>query len=294
MPSVGDAAATPELPDLTALAALGSFPDGGRDPLPGPDLPDLATLLRPASAGRVDLPDLGALRSPDPGLPDLSALTTAGVGMPDLDVPPDPSPQGPSDPVMPDLSGLVSLPFGEAPPATDWDAVVRAPVQELAQLGRTDVVAPGSEWISFTIGDTRFVVPLASVAQVGDVAHVSRVPNTPSWIVGVIGWREDVISLIDVPALIGTAAESRGRQVVVVRAADDDMAAGLLVERIGRIERHPDEEFRERDFDGALGRIADGAFAGEFGDVVILDVDRLLDEAWPTADDRVGIGGAAR
>ena len=40
---------------------------------------DLATLLRPASAGRVDLPDLGALRSPDPGLPDLSALTTAGV-----------------------------------------------------------------------------------------------------------------------------------------------------------------------------------------------------------------------
>jgi len=127
-------------------------------------------------------------------------------------------------------------------------------------------------------------VPLHNLAQVGEVGHVPRVRYAPDWIVGVISWRDDVVSLIARPALLGKPAELPGDHVVVIRTDDGDMAAGLLVERLGRIERYPHDQFDDGLPDGSLGRIASGAYRPESSaEVVAVDVERLLAAAWPDA-----------
>jgi chemotaxis signal transduction protein len=307
--------ATHELPDLGALARLGPHPDVGADPalVVGIGLPDVASLLaqeldrleladltsggtgtpaHPVSpamgGGDPGLPDLAALSdAPEPGLPDLSGLTAAGLDLPDLRKLPEPEAAPQTDPLLPDLSGLASLPFGEADamPAWRFADALPAPALELDQLGRAAVAAvSGDECVVFSVAGARFAVPLHNVAQVGELGHVTRVPNTPDWIVGVIGWREDVISLIDVPRLLGQPSEVPGGHVVVIRTDDGDMAAGLLVERLGRIERYPRDQFDGRPLDGSLGQIARGAYRAEATpEVVAVDVERLLTAAWPEA-----------
>jgi purine-binding chemotaxis protein CheW len=143
---------------------------------------------------------------------------------------------------------------------------------------------PGDECVVFSVAGARFAVPLHNVAQVGEVGHVTRVPNSPAWIVGVIGWREDVISLIDVPTLLGRPSDVPGGHVVVIRTDDGDMAAGLLVERLGRIERYLHDQFDGGPLAGPLGQIARGAYRPEATpEVVAVDVERLLAAAWPEA-----------
>jgi purine-binding chemotaxis protein CheW len=299
-----------ELPDLGTLAWLGPRPDVNADPALGMGLPDVVSLLAQGldsielsdlvaasqpSPGLPDLaalrepdpglPDLAALREPDPGLPDLSALTAAAVDLPDLRNLPEPAAMSQTDPELPDLSGLASLPFGETDSMPGWRnaEALPAPALELDQLGRAALIAePGDECVVFTVAGVRFAVPLHNVAQVGEVGHVTRVPNTPSWIAGVIGWRDDVISLIDMPILLGQPSDVPGGHVVVIHTDDGDMAAGLLVERLGRIERYPHEQFRDEPLDGSLGSIARGAYRPEAaGEVVAVDVSRLLAAAWP-------------
>jgi chemotaxis signal transduction protein len=314
---VRDAAASkpgPELPDLGALARLGPHPDVSADPtlVVGSPRPDVASLLAGGLDGLVagsiaaggpkpmradpptvthtdpGLPDLAALLdAPEPGLPDLSGLTAAGIDVPDLRKLPEPEAAAQTDPRLPDLSDLASLPIGEAESMPAWrhaDALP-APAHELDQLGRGAVTAePGDECVVFSVAGAQFAVPLHNVAQVGEVGHVTRVPNTPDWIVGVIGWREDVISLIDVPTLLGRPSDVPGGHVVVIRTDDGDMAAGLLVERLGRIERYPYAQFEGGLLAGPLGLIARGAYRPDAtAQVVAVDVDRLLAAAWPEA-----------
>jgi len=202
---------------------------------------------------------------PGPELPDLGALARLGP--------------------HPDLSGLASLPFDEADATPAWPAAeaLPPPAWELDQLGRAAVdPEPGDECVVFWVAGARFAVPLGNVAQVGEVGHVTRVPNTPSWIVGVISWRENVISLIDMPMLLGQQSDVPGGHVVVIHTDDGEMAAGLLVERLGRIERYPHGQFRDDPLDDSVGRIARGAYRpDESEDVIAVDVSMLLAVAWP-------------
>jgi chemotaxis signal transduction protein len=265
----------PELPDLGALARLGPYPDVTADPALGVGLPDVASLLA-QGLDRVDLSDpaaeLRTVRPLDDGsLPEPAAILS-------------------TDAELPDLSALASLPLDEADSvqAGRNAEALPPPAWELDQLGRAAVASePGDECVVFTVAGARFAVPLGNVAQVGEVGHVTRVPNTPGWIAGVIGWRENVISLIDMPSLLGQPSDVPGGHVVVVHTDDGDMAAGLLVERLGRIERYAHDLFRDDPLAGALGRIARGAYRLEATeetvaeDVVAVDVSLLLAAAWP-------------
>jgi purine-binding chemotaxis protein CheW len=260
----------PELPDLGALARLGPHPDLSADPALGVGLPDVASLLA-HGLDRLELSDLAAEAQPTaaPARRSRSKRTAAPV----------------VDQELPDLSGLASLPFDEADSMPAWPPVeaLPAPAWELDQMGRAAVdPEPGDECVVFTVAGARFAVPLGNVAQVGEVGHVTRVPNTPSWIVGVISWRENVISLIDMPMLLGQQSDVPGGHVVVIHTDDGEMAAGLLVERLGRIERYPQGQFRGEPLDGAVGRIARGAYRPEESDdVIAVDVSMLLAVAWP-------------
>jgi chemotaxis signal transduction protein len=265
----------PELPDLGVLAQLGPHPDVTADPALGLGLPDVASLLA-HGLERMD--------------PSGQAVEGTPVRPPDDAGAPEPPAGLSTDTELPDLSALASLPLGEADSQPAWrDAeALPAPALELDRLGRAAVDSePGDECVVFTVAGARFAVPLGNVAQVGEVGHVTRVPNTPGWIAGVIGWRENVISLIDMPTLLGQPSDVPGGHVVVVHTDEGEMAAGLLVERLGRIERYAHGVFRDDPLAGALGRIARGAYRPDptedavAEDIVAVDVSLLLAVAWP-------------
>lgn len=92
--------------------------------------------------------------------------------------------------------------------------------------------AAAGEAVVVRLGSGRFAVSLASVAEVGRVPGVTRIPGGPDWLAGVANWRGRLMPVLDLRGLLGadrTPFTSSARLVVVV---DDGISAGVVVDAV--------------------------------------------------------------
>ena len=61
--------------------------------------------------------------------------------------------------------------------------------------------------VSFTIGDEEFGVDILQVQEINRMLEVTRVPNAPEYVDGVINLRGKVIPIIDLRRRFGMPAE---------------------------------------------------------------------------------------
>jgi chemotaxis signal transduction protein len=88
------------------------------------------------------------------------------------------------------------------------------------------------EAVVVRLGSGRFAVSLASVAEVGRVPGVTRIPGGPDWLAGVANWRGRLMPVLDLRGLLGgerTPFTSSARLVVLV---DDGISAALVVDAV--------------------------------------------------------------
>ncbi len=88
--------------------------------------------------------------------------------------------------------------------------------------------------IVFSLADTHYAVRLDSVVEVGVPSQLTIVPNVPAWVLGVTNLRGDVLAVLDLRLLLelGTGDEKRSERMLIVRAGEDEMSAGLIVDGI--------------------------------------------------------------
>ncbi len=61
------------------------------------------------------------------------------------------------------------------------------------------------------------LVPSATIAEVVSMSALSALPCSPPWVLGVLGWRNQAVSVISFEALLGGSSPQRGpRDKVVV------------------------------------------------------------------------------
>jgi purine-binding chemotaxis protein CheW len=99
-----------------------------------------------------------------------------------------------------------------------------------------EVLEDLEEFVAFSLGDTRCVVPIRNVIEIGRIPQAVAVPNAPAWLHGLGNLRGQVLSLIDLRAFlgIGRVRPASGR-MLVLRADDDEVQAGLLVDHVHQI-----------------------------------------------------------
>ena len=107
-----------------------------------------------------------------------------------------------------------------------------------------DVVEPeatGVDHVVMRLGSGRYGVCAPDVAEVVPVPRATRVPGTPSWVVGVGNWRGHVLPIVDLRSVLGlpvTPLPSSARLVVV---SVDDVEVGLVAEAVAGLVEVPDE-----------------------------------------------------
>jgi purine-binding chemotaxis protein CheW len=141
------------------------------------------------------------------------------------------------------------------------------------------------------IGSSSFAIPMRSVLEVMTVPEFVTPPFLVDWVVGVIHWRGEILSLVDLVAygrsrgdatfagdLAWQASESRGTaRVVVVRDAEDAIRSGWIVDRVVGLRTFPSERVRPVPPTTSFPTShANGLVDGESGAVLVLDVDRVL------------------
>ena len=133
-------------------------------------------------------------------------------------------------------------------------------------------------WVTFSLDDETFALPVEPVRQVVRVANITRVPHAPRPIRGVTNLRGRVIPVIDLRMRVGLQPSEIGRQSRVVAVASRGRLLGLLVDAVHQVVhidlnkvQPPPEDVMTIESDYILG-----VYHQEESLILLLDVDRAL------------------
>jgi purine-binding chemotaxis protein CheW len=140
-----------------------------------------------------------------------------------------------------------------------------------------DDAAADSDAVVVRLGAGRFAVALASVAEVGRVPAVTRVPGMPGWVGGVANWRGRVLPILDLRSLLGADETTLGPGARLLVLAAEGVTVGLLVEAVeGTAVVAASAEPFPATLAGPAARLLAGQVPHEDGPVAVVDVGAVL------------------
>lgn len=124
-------------------------------------------------------------------------------------------------------------------------------------LARADLGAHGDTYILFVIGDTRLAVALADVVEVGDLPSMTRLPNLPDWLSGIINVRGEIVSVVDLARFLGWSVDGTFRHLRMVILRHGRVKTALQIDRVVGMHRQSERSDRLRPSPRTLGRAGD-------------------------------------
>ncbi len=136
------------------------------------------------------------------------------------------------------------------------------------------------QFLTFTLGEESYGVDILGVQEIKGYAAVTRIPNTPPYIEGVLNLRGAVIPVFDLRAKFNMAQAAHTPVTVIVVVVVRQRVVGLVVDAVSdvldidRTAIHPPPAF---------GRAVDVGFLDGIGQcggkmVALLNIERLVGE----------------
>ena len=115
---------------------------------------------------------------------------------------------------------------------------------EIASVHQTDVAKKGSadellQLVSFNIGDEEFGVDILQVQEINRMLEVTRVPNAPEYVDGVINLRGKVIPIIDLRRRFGMQRKVHDKHTRIVVVELSGKVVGFVVDAVKEVLRIP-------------------------------------------------------
>lgn len=107
-------------------------------------------------------------------------------------------------------------------------------VQDLARMvGMNAATAAGEpQHIVFAVGDIECAFPAEAVQGVERVSDIAQVPNTVSWVLGIIHLHGAIVSVVDLRAFFGMPAQSLTPRTRLLVITHRDMTIGFVVDGV--------------------------------------------------------------
>ncbi|HEX3908469.1 MAG TPA: chemotaxis protein CheW [Mycobacteriales bacterium] len=133
------------------------------------------------------------------------------------------------------------------------------------------------ETIVVRLGRGRFATDLASVAEVGRVPAVTRIPGVPAWLAGVANWRGRILPILDLRSLLGAVATEPNRSSRLLVLTDRGTLVGVLVDAVeGTMTLDADIAAVPTGVPAEAAALLRGQLAHDDGPVAVLDVDAVM------------------
>jgi len=143
----------------------------------------------------------------------------------------------------------------------------------------SSTASAGGEFLSFTLGAEHYGVDILKVQEIRGYDAVTRVPDAPDYIKGVINLRGIVLPIIDLGARFGLAtAEPTARHVIMV-AHIGSRLVGLLVDAVSDIVQLTDSTIQPTPAVASdhVKTFVQGIFAVEGGRMIsLIDLNHVL------------------
>lgn len=135
------------------------------------------------------------------------------------------------------------------------------------------------EYVTVTIGDQLFGLPIGQVQDVFVPGHLTPVPLAPEEIAGVLNLRGRIVTAVDMRCRLGLPGRDKRQNSMAVGIDLNGESYGLVIDTVGEVLklRENTREAVPINLDGRLAQVAAAVHRLEGELLVVLDVVRLLD-----------------
>lgn len=147
----------------------------------------------------------------------------------------------------------------------------------------------GTELLTFVLSGEHYAVDILRVQEIRGWESVTRIPNAPVYVKGVINLRGAIVPIYDLRQRFELDVQPYTKQTVVIvlrlHNARGECSAGVVVDAVADVLLARDEEItRTPDFGASVPTESiRGLFTHDGKMVMVLDVDNLIDAASPGA-----------
>lgn len=137
------------------------------------------------------------------------------------------------------------------------------------------------QFIVFTVGDEKFGVDVKQAREIIPSTELTKVPNSPDFVLGVINLREEIIPIIDLKKKLRLNSDSRSNQdekIIIVEL--DNNLIGMKVDNVSEMIRLYTSDIADppkivkginRDYLSGVGKLGDKL-------LILLDLDKILSQ----------------
>jgi purine-binding chemotaxis protein CheW len=132
--------------------------------------------------------------------------------------------------------------------------------------------------VSFNIGDEEFGVDILKVQEINRMLQVTRVPNAPEYVDGVINLRGKVIPIVDLRRRFGMERKEHDKNTRIVVVELSGKVVGFIVDAVSEVLRIPKSVTEpppplaagiEAEYITAVGKLEDRL-------LILLDLEKVL------------------
>ena len=131
--------------------------------------------------------------------------------------------------------------------------------------------------VSFKVGQEEFGIEILSVQEIIRVQELTRVPNSPEFVDGVLNLRGKVIPVIALRKRFGLPQQAYGKETRIVVLETHNIVIGLIVDSVSEVLRIPADAIVppprlgtiEREFVSGVGKLDNRL-------LILLDLERIV------------------
>lgn len=153
---------------------------------------------------------------------------------------------------------------------------------EQSKLARIDEAEDTQQgrYLTFPVGEDTFAIAIRCVNEIIGIYPITRLPDVPAHVKGVINLRGKIVPVIDVRLKFKKPAMEYDERTCIIVMEAGGLTAGLIVDNVSEVVSIPDEEIVPPPSygSGSHNRYICGIGTGDDGVKLILDADELLNE----------------
>lgn len=136
------------------------------------------------------------------------------------------------------------------------------------------------QYVIFKLGDEKYGVDISNVGGITEFTTITKVPDAPTYIEGIINLRGDIIPIINLKTRfkIATTAENADPRIIVYNTNERDI--GFIVDDASQVLRLEDQNVEPAPtiIKGANRQFIDGVGKVDGEIIVLLDFEKILSE----------------
>ncbi len=95
----------------------------------------------------------------------------------------------------------------------------------------------GEKYLVFFLDEDRYAISIKQVAEVAPPLPITKLPNAPEWLIGIVNLRNEIISVVNLPTFLKkqNPAAAPKSKLIVLHAPDSAPYAAFTVSRLSEI-----------------------------------------------------------